>query len=182
MRLMTFAEENEGIVRFEPAEDFEANTPYLITFPGQTNAKIATFYGAENAYVEATTKRNFSGNLYKFTGTLSRQAASAERYMLNNDGTAFTIQPNVRVSSFRAFFKPLKEQHAQTLTIVTDETSGQTIDQPMYSIKVSSDLDKGDMLMRPCADSDRLCALRVEIEREPDPFNMLATVLSSGST
>lgn len=124
MRLMTFAEENEGIVRFEPAEDFEANTPYLITFPGQTNAKIATFYGAENAYVEATTKRNFSGNLYKFTGTLSRQAASAERYMLNNDGTAFTIQPNVRVSSFRAFFKPLKEQHAQTLTIVTDETSG----------------------------------------------------------
>ena len=123
MLLMTFADEAEGIVRFEPAESFDANTPYLITFPGQTAAKIATFYGAENAYIEATTHNNFSGYLYKFAGTLSR-LEPGEHYMLNNDGNAFELKPTWRVSSFRSYFKPLKEQHAQTLTIVTDETTG----------------------------------------------------------
>lgn len=123
MRLMTFADEAEGIVCFEPAESFDANTPYLITFPGQTNAKIATFYGAENAYIEATTHNNFSGYLYKFAGTLSR-LEPGEHYMLNNDGNAFELKPTWRVSSFRSYFKPLKEQTAQTLTIVTDEILG----------------------------------------------------------
>ena len=88
----------------------EANTPYLIAFPGSTmgtghlEGQTITFEG-HDADIEVTQQPEVQNNDFVFVGNFDTTADGIEGWALNAAGNSFTRNNNVGNQPFRAYFK-----------------------------------------------------------------------------
>ncbi|MCR5820361.1 MAG: C10 family peptidase [Bacteroidaceae bacterium] len=106
--LKTFTGDSDGHVWFDYADEFAANTPYIIAVPGDTwgeewqmTGKTVSFKGT-GATISATSSTSVGGNYYNFCAS-TMSADLTDVYVLNADGGAFEKQLNVNSCPFRAW-------------------------------------------------------------------------------
>ena len=130
--VMEFGSEEDAVVNFKHAEKLLAGRPFIIAVPGQawgsdndlTNLPI-TFYG-KNATLTSDYRAVTSGDNYKMKGTVAQRDLS-NAYLLNADGSTFSLESDGRVDAFRAYFEATSTAvNAKRLTIGfgNDETTG----------------------------------------------------------
>lgn len=105
-----FSSDEGSKVKFGYTDQIKANTPYLISVPGNTwgdsfdlRDKELTFSGS-NAAIKASTKAVVSGNNYKFYGTY-KQESLTNSYILNAAGNSFKHTSGT-IEAFRGYFAP----------------------------------------------------------------------------
>ena len=111
----------------------EANTPYIIAFPGNKwgskwdmSDKEIKFIG-ENTQLLKTSKSVITGSYYRFVGS-TLQDDTENIYSLNGDGNAFVLNATGGSSPFRAFIKPdIFNVSLTSLGIGSDEATGVNI-------------------------------------------------------
>ena len=93
----------------------EANTPYLVAFPGSTmgaghlQGQTITFTGYD-ADIQVTEQPTVKNNDFVFVGNYDKEADGIEGWALNAAGSAFARSTSVGNQPFRAYFKNLSGQ------------------------------------------------------------------------
>lgn len=108
--LMAFSNDGPDNVNFDYASSFEANTPYIITVPGNTwgdewnlAGKNIIFTG-EDVTVRSNPKAVVTGSNYKFYGSARKQNLQ-NVFVLNTEGDYFERKSSAQeVDPFRAYF------------------------------------------------------------------------------
>ena len=105
-----FSSDEGSKVKFGYTDQIKANTPYLMSVPGDTwgasfdlRDKELTFSGSY-VPVQASKKAVVSGNNYKFYGTY-RQESLTNSYILNAAGNSFEHTSGT-IEAFRGYFAP----------------------------------------------------------------------------
>ena len=110
--LKSFANDtyDKVLFSFVSGSNIEANTPYIVAFPGSKwgekwdmSGKAIKFIG-ENTQLLKTGMSTVTGSYYRFVGS-TRQDATSNIYSLNADGNAFELNETAGSSPFRAYFK-----------------------------------------------------------------------------
>lgn len=92
----------------------EANTPYLIAFPGESmgtghlQGQTITFQGYD-ADIHVTQQPTVKNNNFVFVGNYDNVADGVNGYALNTTGNSFVQDSSVGNQPFRAYFKNLSE-------------------------------------------------------------------------
>lgn len=110
--LRKFVGASSDAVYFQSTIDgvMEANTPYLVAFPGSTmgtghlEGQTITFIGS-NADIDVTQQPELKKNDYIFVGNYDSNADGVEGWALNATGSSFVKSGNVGNQPFRAYFK-----------------------------------------------------------------------------
>ena len=99
-------------IMFDYAEKMEANTPYIVAFPGDhwgaqysLKDKNIVFHG-ESAEIAADSKIITGSNLYNMKGTTATLNNVSNAYLLNDNGNKFVLNNTATVEPFRAYFTP----------------------------------------------------------------------------
>jgi hypothetical protein len=112
--LRKFVGASSDAVHFASTLDgrMEANTPYLVAFPGSSmgtghlEGQTITFQG-HDAYIAVTRQPEIQKNDFVFVGNYDTTADGIEGWALNAVGSSFTKSANVGNEPFRSYFKNL---------------------------------------------------------------------------
>ena len=111
-----FAQEEDGVVKFDEVENIEANVPYIIAIDKTANLiNTPITWSASNVLIKAEPIAYTSGENYLMAGTFVEQTLE-EIYNVDAAG-AIAKWGNSTVGSFRAYFKEIAvlENHANIL-------------------------------------------------------------------
>ena len=99
-------------IMFDYAEKMEANTPYIVAFPGDhwgaqysLKDKNIVFHG-ESAEIAADSKIITGSIVYDMKGTTATLNNVSNAYLLNDNGNKFVLNNTATVKPFRAYFTP----------------------------------------------------------------------------
>ena len=99
-------------VNFDFTDKMEANTPYIVAFPGNKwgkkwdmSNKYLKFIGEDVAVSKGGTVSSVTGANYRFIGN-TIQDNTENIYSINSDGSAFDINESNGSAPFRAYIKP----------------------------------------------------------------------------
>lgn len=110
--LMGFSNDAPGVVNFNyvGANSFEANTPYIMTVPGNdwgdewNLAGKDLIFSGENVTVEDNARTTLNGGNFKFCGSYIKSSLQ-DVYALNSEGDCFEKTSSAQtVNAFRAYF------------------------------------------------------------------------------
>ena len=136
--LKKFTSDGTNMVYFDYADEFKANTPYIVAFPGDKwgskwdmSNKVLKFKGTGVQVKSKKSPASITGSSYRFVG--STQAVNTENiYTLNDSGNNFVLNADGGSGAFRAFFKPGTYDYTVTSLSIgneADHTTGvQTLD------------------------------------------------------
>lgn len=110
--LKSFASDESTQVYFDFVEEIQANTPYIVAFPGNRwgrkwdmSNKTIKFIGENVEVSRGGAITSTTGSYYRFVGN-TVQDNTANIYSLNEDGNLFVLNASAGSAPFRAFFKP----------------------------------------------------------------------------
>lgn len=110
--LKSFASDESTQVYFDFVEEIQANTPYIVAFPGSRwgrkwdmSNKTIKFIGENVEVSRGGAITSTTGSYYRFVGN-TVQDNTANIYSLNEDGNLFVLKASAGSAPFRAFFKP----------------------------------------------------------------------------
>lgn len=127
--LYNFINSIDGTAYFNLAQQFQANTPYLIAVPGNawgdyydlTNKAIT--FTATNAPIDSQAKAVSRSDYYTLNGSYTEQSFS-DGYKLNAEGNFFEHQNYSSVAPFRAYFaKPEQTSASRTLRVRFEDSA-----------------------------------------------------------
>ena len=107
-----FVSDANNQVYFDYAEEMQANTPYIVAFPGDTwgdkwdlSEKTIKFIGTNATISSQANTATVTGANYRFIGSMT-QANTTNIYSLNETGNQFVLNASSGSAPFRAYFKP----------------------------------------------------------------------------
>jgi len=107
-----FVSDANNQVYFDYAEEMQANTPYIVAFPGGTwgekwdlSGKTIKFIGTNATISSQANTATVTGANYRFIGSMT-QATTTNIYSLNETGNQFVLNASSGSAPFRAYFKP----------------------------------------------------------------------------
>ena len=110
--LKSFASDESTQVYFDFVEEIQANTPYIVAFPGNRwgrkwdmSNKTIKFIGENVEVSRGGAITSTTGSYYRFVGNTVHDN-TANIYSLNEDGNLFVLNASAGSAPFRAFFKP----------------------------------------------------------------------------
>lgn len=105
-----FTSDEPAKVYFDFAQQMNANTPYIVAFPGNRwgaswdmSNKVIKFIGEDVKVRNSASPYTITGDSYRFMGR-THQVDTENIYCLNNQGDKFELTSGS--GAFRAFFKP----------------------------------------------------------------------------
>lgn len=106
--LRRFTGVNGTTCYFADAENFEAFTPYIVSFPDATLGELSLIgktleYSAEQVNIPAQAPMKLTTSTYSFVGTTTSQNPK-NAYALNAEGTVFRLSASSVLAPFRANF------------------------------------------------------------------------------
>ena len=134
--LRKFVSDGAGTVTFDYTDRIEANVPYIMAVPGNhwgsefdlTGKEIV--FKAQSAQVKSGVKSVVTGNNYKLYGSTKTESVTGA-YILNDtgDGNLFEwTTDESSVAPFRAYFKPITQNSATSLRIVSPDNQTSAVD------------------------------------------------------
>lgn len=124
MWIERFAQEEDGVVKFEEVENIEANVPYIIAInkaAGLVNTPIT--WSANNVLLKAEPIAYTSGEQFLMAGTFVQQNLED---IYNVDAAGSVAQwGNGTVGSFRAYFKEIVALDSHASILLPGEAGGQ---------------------------------------------------------
>ena len=137
----------------------EANTPYLVAFPGSTmgtghlEGQTITFQG-HDADIAVTRQPEVQKNDFVFVGNYDTTADGIEGWALNAVGNSFTKNSNVGNQPFRAYFKNLSGDASSSRLRISfsDPTDIRSLEVPAKDFTVTASSNGTLMIM---SDSNR---------------------------
>ena len=127
MWIERFAQEEDGVVKFDEVDGIEANVPYIIAINKAANLTGTPItWSASNVQMKPEPIANTSGSVYLMAGTFVGETV-ADAYAVDTAG-AVAEWGNAIVEPFRAYFKELAEleEHADIL-LPGEATTGEVI-------------------------------------------------------
>ncbi len=119
-------------VNFDFTDKMEANTPYIVAFPGNKwgkkwdmSNKYLKFIGEDVAVSKGGTVSSVTGANYRFIGN-TIQDNTENIYSINSDGSAFVLNKNSGSAPFRAYIKPGIYDSSVTSLAIGSEPEGTT--------------------------------------------------------
>ena len=107
-----FTSDAVNTVNFDFTDEMNANTPYIVAFPGNKwgskwdmSNKELRFIGKKVAVSKGSTLSSVTGANYRFIGN-TIQDNTENIYSINSDGSAFDINESNGSAPFRAYIKP----------------------------------------------------------------------------
>ena len=137
----------------------EANTPYLVAFPGSAmgtghlEGQTITFQG-HDADIAVTRQPEIQKNDFVFVGNFDTTADGIEGWALNAVGNSFTKNSNVGNQPFRAYFKNLSGDASSSRLRISfsDPTDIRSLEAPTKDFTVAAS-SNGTLLIQ--SDSNR---------------------------
>ena len=137
----------------------EANTPYLVAFPGSTmgtghlEGQTITFQG-HDADIAVSRQPEVQKNDFVFVGNYDTTADGIEGWALNAVGNSFTKNSNVGNQPFRAYFKNLSGDASSSRLRISfsDPTDIRSLEAPTKDFTVAAS-SNGTLLIQ--SDSNR---------------------------
>ena len=119
-------------VNFDFTNEMEANTPYIVAFPGNKwgkkwdmSNKELRFIGKKVAVSKGSTLSSVTGANYRFIGNTT-QDDTQNIYSINSDGSAFVLNTSYGSAPFRAYIKPGIYDSSVTSLAIGSEPEGTT--------------------------------------------------------
>lgn len=119
-------------VNFDFTDEMEANTPYIVAFPGNKwgkkwdmSNKELRFIGEGVAVSKGSTLSSVTGANYRFIGNTT-QDDTQNIYSINSDGSAFVLNTSYGSAPFRAYIKPGIYDSSVTSLAIGSEPEGTT--------------------------------------------------------
>lgn len=136
--LRKFVSDGAGTVSFDYTDRIEANVPYIMAVPGDHWGSAFNLTGkeivfkAKIAQVKSGIKSVVTGNNYKLYGSTKTESVTGA-YILNDtgDGAGNSFKWTTNASSvapFRAYFKPITQNSATSLRIVSPDNQTSAVD------------------------------------------------------
>ena len=107
-----FISDESNIVNFDYTDKIEANTPYIVSLPGDhwgaeydLSGKAIKFIGTDAEINASGTPVSVTGSNYRFIGSTT-DVDTENIYCINDTGNKFELKATGGSKAFRAFFKP----------------------------------------------------------------------------
>lgn len=127
-----FTSDAVNTVNFDFTDKMEANTPYIVAFPGNKwgkkwdmSNKELRFIGEGVAVSKGSTLSSVTGANYRFIGNTT-QDDTQNIYSINSDGSAFVLNTSYGSAPFRAYIKPGIYDSSVTSLAIGSEPKGTT--------------------------------------------------------
>lgn len=127
-----FTSDAVNTVNFDFTDEMNANTPYIVAFPGNKwgskwdmSNKELRFIGEGVAVSKGSTLSSVTGANYRFIGNTT-QDDTQNIYSINSDGSAFVLNTSYGSAPFRAYIKPGIYDSSVTSLAIGSEPKGTT--------------------------------------------------------